>query len=182
MGLKRTAPISWSRLRDLGNRNGGKLAFAYTGAYDPRRPRREYRAGGHRPLRQHGSHRAWNRRGVPAWMGRSDGNDMRNLPTGLQTLRRHSIRDSGPGGERTAGGACACRLRKGFPVARRGAGRAEGERRLPVAWRGLNRLLQRLRGAPSSSMRTARAARSICCAASMWPGRGFPRSPVPTPG
>ena len=103
------------RLRDLANRNGGKLAFAYTGAYDPAPPEPEYvpvDIARYANMDIAGE----SKDGVPGWMFHSDGNDMRNLPTGEQVFAGIPFRipDPATNGRRVAIGVSAAN--KGLPA------------------------------------------------------------------
>jgi hypothetical protein len=76
-----------SRLRELGRRYGDKIYFAYTGAYEPAPPAPQFQPVDISSLANMDIH-SKGTTGVPGWMGLGDeGNDMRNLPTGQQTLR-----------------------------------------------------------------------------------------------
>jgi hypothetical protein len=96
------------RLRDLANRTGGKLAFAYTGAWDPAPPTPAFVPV---DLSRYANMdiAGESKDGVPAWMFRTDGNDMRNLPTGEQTFAGipFKIADPGTNGRRVAIGVSA---------------------------------------------------------------------------
>ena len=73
------------RVRELGRRHGGIVRFAYTGACEPPPPKQVFTpldisAQANMDFRFEGAP------GVPGWMAEKDGNDLRNMPTGRQTL------------------------------------------------------------------------------------------------